>query len=186
MLERCSWYSSHPIYIRYHDHEWGRPVHDSQKLFEMLCLEGMQAGLSWLTILLRRENYRRAFHDFDPIKVAQMTEQDVERLMQDAGIIRNRLKINAIIKNARAYLQLTQKQDFNDFLWNFVEQKPILRTKGSIIPAETTQSQALSKALKKLGFTFVGPTICYAFMQAVGMVSDHEDGCGLNASLSVL
>ncbi len=176
---RCHWCTGHPAYIAYHDHEWGRPEYDSLKLFEMLCLEGMQAGLSWLTILLRRDNYRRAFHDFDPNKIAQMTGVDVARLMQDAGIIRNRLKVNAIIKNAQAYLQLTQTQDFSDFLWSLVDRKPIIRNRGSAILTETEQSRAMSKALKKLGFTFVGPTICYAFMQAVGMVNDHEDGCDL-------
>ena len=184
---RCSWCNTNPIYIAYHDNEWGRPERDSLKLFEMLCLEGMQAGLSWLTILLRRDNYQRAFHGFDPNKIAQMTENDVARLMQDAGIIRNRLKINAIIKNAHAYLQLTEAQEFSDFLWGFVEHQPVIRAKGSgAIPAETEVSKALSQALKKLGFTFVGPTICYAFMQAVGMVNDHEDDCAIDRAFEHL
>ncbi len=179
-MERCGWVSQDPLYIAYHDNEWGVPETDSKKLFEMICLEGQQAGLSWITVLKKRENYRACFHQFDPVKVAAMQEEDVERLVQDAGIIRHRGKIQAIIGNARAYLQMEQNgQPFVDFVWSFVNHQPQVTqaTTLSEIPTSTSASDALSKALKKRGFKFVGTTICYSFMQACGLVNDHVVGC---------
>ena len=179
-MERCGWVSQDPLYIAYHDNEWGVPETDSKKLFEMICLEGQQAGLSWITVLKKRENYRACFHQFDPVKVAAMQEEDVERLVQDAGIIRHRGKIQAIIGNARAYLQMEQNGDpFVDFVWSFVNHQPQVTqaTTLSEIPTSTSASDALSKALKKRGFKFVGTTICYSFMQACGLVNDHVVGC---------
>lgn len=179
-VKRCAWVSDDPIYIDYHDNEWGKPVHDSQHLFEMLCLEGMQAGLSWITILKRRETYRKAFANFDAKKIAKFNDAKIEKLMQDPGIIRHRLKIEAIIKNAKAYLAL-EKEGINlsDYLWEFVNGKPIVNQWKSMksVPVSTTESKNMAKALKKRGFTFVGETICYAFMQAVGMVNDHTVDC---------
>lgn len=179
-MERCGWVSQDPLYIAYHDNEWGVPETDSKKLFEMICLEGQQAGLSWNTVLKKRENYRACFHQFDPVKVAAMQEEDVERLVQDAGIIRHRGKIQAIIGNARAYLQMEQNgEPFVDFVWSFVNHQPQVTqaTTLSEIPTSTSASDALSKALKKRGFKFVGTTICYSFMQACGLVNDHVVGC---------
>ncbi|WGB61513.1 DNA-3-methyladenine glycosylase I [Escherichia coli] len=179
-MERCGWVSQNPLYIAYHDNEWGVPETDSKKLFEMICLEGQQAGLSWITVLKKRENYRACFHQFDPVKVAAMQEEDVERLVQDAGIIRHRGKIQAIIGNARAYLQMEQNgEPFVDFVWSFVNHQPQVTqaTTLSEIPTSTSASDALSKALKKRGFKFVGTTICYSFMQACGLVNDHVVGC---------
>lgn len=179
-MERCGWVSQDPLYIAYHDNEWGVPETDSKKLFEMICLEGQQAGLSWITVLKKRENYRACFHQFDPVKVAAMQEEDVERLVQDAGIIRHRGKIQAIIGNARAYLQMEQNgETFVDFVWSFVNHQPQVTqaTTLSEIPTSTSASDALSKALKKRGFKFVGTTICYSFMQACGLVNDHVVGC---------
>ncbi|MDV1286680.1 DNA-3-methyladenine glycosylase I [Escherichia coli] len=179
-MECCGWVSQDPLYIAYHDNEWGVPETDSKKLFEMICLEGQQAGLSWITVLKKRENYRACFHQFDPVKVAAMQEEDVERLVQDAGIIRHRGKIQAIIGNARAYLQMEQNgEPFVDFVWSFVNHQPQVTqaTTLSEIPTSTSASDALSKALKKRGFKFVGTTICYSFMQACGLVNDHVVGC---------
>ncbi|EFO4321483.1 DNA-3-methyladenine glycosylase I [Escherichia coli] len=179
-MERCGRVSQDPLYIAYHDNEWGVPETDSKKLFEMICLEGQQAGLSWITVLKKRENYRACFHQFDPVKVAAMQEEDVERLVQDAGIIRHRGKIQAIIGNARAYLQMEQNgEPFVDFVWSFVNHQPQVTqaTTLSEIPTSTSASDALSKALKKRGFKFVGTTICYSFMQACGLVNDHVVGC---------
>ncbi|EPV2038431.1 DNA-3-methyladenine glycosylase I [Escherichia coli] len=179
-MERCGWVSQDPLYIAYHDNEWGVPETDSKKLFEMICLEGQQAGLSWITVLKKRENYRACFHQFDPVKVAAMQEEDVERLVQDAGIIRHRGKIQAIIGNARAYLQMEQNgEPFVDFVWSFVNHQPQVTqaTTLSEISTSTSASDALSKALKKRGFKFVGTTICYSFMQACGLVNDHVVGC---------
>lgn len=179
-MERCGWVSQDPLYIAYHDNEWGVPETDSKKPFEMICLEGQQAGLSWITVLKKRENYRACFHQFDPVKVAAMQEEDVERLVQDAGIIRHRGKIQAIIGNARAYLQMEQNgEPFVDFVWSFVNHQPQVTqaTTLSEIPTSTSASDALSKALKKRGFKFVGTTICYSFMQACGLVNDHVVGC---------
>ncbi|EST11668.1 DNA-3-methyladenine glycosylase I [Sporolactobacillus laevolacticus] len=185
-VARCDWHTSDPIYLDYHDHEWGRPQYDSLKLFEMLCLEGMQAGLSWITILKRRENYREAFDRFDPVVIANYTEEKVEELMANAGIIRNRLKINAIVANAKAYLAIEKEQPFNHFIWSFVGDKPIIHqyTEIKAIPASSKESLQMSKTLKKKGFKFVGETICYAFMQATGMVNDHETNCFCYKELS--
>jgi len=177
--QRCSWVTQDEIYQRYHDEEWGRPEFESQALFAKLCLDGQQAGLSWLTILKKRDNYYRAFHDFNPRKIVLMSDDDVEKLMHDAGIIRSRLKILAIIKNARAYLKISQHQDFSEFLWSFVEQRTECNNfrHASEVPVSTDASKRMAKALKKNGFSFVGETICYAFMQAVGMVNDHTTDC---------
>lgn len=168
----------------YHDREWGRPVHDDRKLFEMLILEGAQAGLSWITILRKRENYRKAFHRFDARKVSRYTDAKVQSLLKNAGIVRNRLKIRAAITNAKAFLEI-QKEfgSFDDYIWQFVGGKPIVHRPRSLkqIPATTTESDAMSKDLKKRGFRFVGSTICYAFMQATGMVDDHLLGCFVKA-----
>ena len=178
MTTRCSWPSSE-LDIAYHDQEWGVPVHDDRVLFEFLTLEGAQAGLSWATILRKRENYRRAFAGFDPKKVARFTAARKKLLMKDEGIVRNRLKIDSTVTNARAFLAL-QKEfgSFDRYVWTFVDGKPLQnRRKGKDIPARTAQSDALSKDLQKRGFRFVGSTICYAFMQATGMVNDHLVGC---------
>jgi DNA-3-methyladenine glycosylase I len=186
MKNRCDWCGSDPLYRAYHDIEWGVPVHDDRRLFEMLILEGAQAGLSWLTILKKRENYRKAFHNFDPTKVAAYGPRDIERLLADPGIVRNRLKIEAAIKNARGVLQLQQQHGSLDaFLWRYVGGKPLQNARRALmeIPARTEQSDAMSKDLKKLGFNFVGSTICYAFMQAVGMVNDHVVGCYRHAEI---
>jgi len=177
---RCSWAGELPIYQNYHDHEWGRPVHDDRKLFEMLTLEGAQAGLSWITVLKKRENYRKAFDGFDPNIVACYNDAKVEELMNNEGIIRNRLKINAAIINAKLFLEL-QKQhgSFDKFIWQYVDNKPIIGHFEKIedIPAITPISDKISKDLKKMGFKFVGSTIIYAFMQATGMVNDHFTDC---------
>lgn len=179
-MQRCGWVSQDPLYIAYHDTEWGVPQRDNQELFEMICLEGQQAGLSWITVLKKRENYRYAFHHFDPVKVAAMTEADVERLVLDAGIIRHRGKIQAIIGNARAFLAMEANgESFNDFVWSFVDNTPIVTQAAELsgIATSTPASDALSKALKKRGFKFVGTTICYSFMQACGLVNDHVTHC---------
>ena len=179
-MQRCGWVSQDPLYIAYHDKEWGVPETDGNKLFEMICLEGQQAGLSWITVLKKRENYRHAFHHFDPEKVAAMTEEDVERLVLDAGIIRHRGKIQAIIGNARAFLTMAQNgESFSEFVWSFVDNQPQVTRAANLsdIPTSTPASDALSKALKKRGFKFVGTTICYSFMQACGLVNDHVTSC---------
>jgi len=177
---RCEWLTTDPEYIKYHDEEWGVPVHNDRKHFEFLILEGAQAGLSWATILKRRKGYKRAFHNFDPKKVAKMTQRDVTRLMKDIGIIRNRLKINSAINNAKAFLEI-QKEfgSFDTYVWKFVGGKPKKNTFKHLkeIPAVTPEAERLSKDLKKRGLNFVGPTIIYAHMQAVGMVNDHVVGC---------
>ena len=177
-MKRCSWPST-PLDIEYHDKEWGVPVHDDRVLFEFLVLEGAQAGLSWSTILNKRENYRRAFARFDPGKVARFTAQQKNKLMKDEGIVRNRLKIESTVSNAKAFLAV-QKEfgSFDRYVWQFVGGKPIVNArKGRDVPARTAESDAMSKDLKKRGFRFVGSTICYAFMQAVGMVNDHLVTC---------
>jgi DNA-3-methyladenine glycosylase I len=177
---RCQWCSSDPLYVAYHDNEWGVPVHDDRQLFEMLILEGAQAGLSWLTILRKRENYRRAFHGFDPHRIASYSNDDIQRLLLDAGIVRNRLKIEAAINNAIKTLEIIQTNgSFSSFLWRCVANTPRQNawTEVSKLPARTEQSDTMSKDLKKHGFKFVGSTICYAFMQSVGMVNDHIVGC---------
>ncbi|WLI78084.1 DNA-3-methyladenine glycosylase I [Kosakonia sp. H02] len=179
-MQRCGWVTQDPLYLAYHDNEWGVAQTDGKKLFEMICLEGQQAGLSWITVLKKRENYRNAFHQFDPERVAAMTTQDVEALVQNAGIIRHRGKIEAIIGNARAYLAMAQNgESFSDFVWGFVDNHPQVTQATTLgeIPTSTPASDALSKALKKRGFKFVGTTICYSFMQACGLVNDHITGC---------
>lgn len=179
-VNRCSWPSSSEIYIHYHDTEWGKPEFDSQKLFEKLCLEGQQAGLSWITVLKKRENYRRAFFGFDPHKIAQMRSEDIDRLMENLGLIRHRKKLEAIVKNAQAYLAMQAKgEDFSQFIWSFVGGKPLVNDVPDLtaIPTKTEVSKALSKALKKKGFVFVGETTCYAFMQSMGLVDDHLNDC---------
>ena len=174
--KRCRW-PRNPRAIRYHDREWGVPVHDDRVLFEFLVLEGAQAGLSWDTILAKREHYRKAFTGFDPAKVARFTAARVNALMKNPGIVRNRLKIESTVSNAKAFLAV-QKEfgSFDAYVWRFVGGKPVVR-RGRKVPASTPQSDALSRDLKKRGFRFVGTTIMYAFMQAVGMVNDHEAGC---------
>jgi DNA-3-methyladenine glycosylase I len=178
--KRCPWCLGSPEYVRYHDDEWGVPVHDDRVLFEFLILEGAQAGLAWSTILAKRENYRRAFDGFDAARVARYGARDVTRLMADAGIVRNRLKIRAAIENARAALAIAERHGSLDaYLWRFVDGAPLQHRRRSLrqVPARTSVSDALSKDLRGHGFRFVGSTICYAFMQAVGMVNDHLVTC---------
>jgi DNA-3-methyladenine glycosylase I len=178
-MQRCAWPSA-PLDVEYHDREWGVPVHDDRVLFEFLTLEGAQAGLSWSTILKKRANYRRAFADFDPARVARFTAARAERLLKDPGIVRNRLKVRSTIENARAFLRV-QKEfgSFDRYLWQFVGGAPRINRRKTLrdIPSRTPESDALSKDLLKRGFRFVGSTICYAFMQAVGMVNDHTVDC---------
>ena len=178
---RCAWVpAGDELYARYHDEEWGVPVHDERRLFEMLCLEGAQAGLSWRTILQRREGYRTLFAGFDPVKLARFRDDRMERILGDERIIRNRLKVYAVRGNARAFLALVEAEgSFDGYLWSFVGGAPIQRRRRSMrdVPAVTPEAVAMSKALKRWGFSFVGPTICYAFMQAVGLVNDHLVGC---------
>jgi DNA-3-methyladenine glycosylase I len=177
---RCGWCTSAPIYIAYHDEEWGRPQHDPVKLFEKICLEGQQAGLSWITVLKKRAHYRQRFFDFDPVKVAALTDEDLAELVTDAGLIRHIGKLSAIRDNAKAYLTLqAQGIDFASWLWGFVDHKIVDHRLASYRDgvAKTPQSTAMSKALKKAGFRFVGETTCYAMMQSVGMVNDHEIDC---------
>ena len=177
---RCDWVSKDPLYLRYHDEEWGVPVHDERRLFEFLILEGAQAGLSWLTILRKRENYRRAFARFDARKVAAFGPRDLRRLLADPGIVRNRLKLEAAIQNARAFLQVKKAAgSFDQFIWSFTDGKTIQNGWQTLkqVPAKTSEAERMSRALKQAGFRFVGPTICYAFMQAVGMVNDHVVEC---------
>jgi DNA-3-methyladenine glycosylase I len=180
MKKRCDWVGNDPLYIDYHDAEWGVPVHDDRTIFEFLILEGMQAGLSWLTILRKRENFRKAFDHFDPQKVARYKKKKIEQLLTNEGIIRNRKKIEAAVTNAQAFLTI-QKEfgTFNSYIWQFVGGKPIINHWHSSkqIPPRTTISDALSKDLIKRGFKFVGSTICYAYMQATGMVNDHLITC---------
>lgn len=181
--KRCSWCLKDDLYKKYHDEEWGRPQHDDVKLFEMLNLEGAQAGLSWYTVLVKRENYRKAFDNWDAKKIAKYTPAKVEKLMQNEGIIRNRLKIEGTIKNAKAFLAI-QKEfgTFDKYIWQFVNHKPMNNRRQSMgeVPAKTAISDAMSKDLLKRGFKFVGSTICYAYIQAVGMVNDHVADCWLS------
>jgi DNA-3-methyladenine glycosylase I len=177
MTKRCFWAAT-PLSIAYHDKEWGVPVHDDTRLFELLILEGAQAGLSWETILRKRDNYRAAFDSFNPAKVAKYDERKIAALMNDAGIIRNRLKINAAVTNAKAFLEVKKEfGSFDAYVWRFVDGKPLRRKRGQPIVATTPISDALSKDLLKRGFKFVGSTICYSFMQAVGLVNDHDATC---------
>jgi DNA-3-methyladenine glycosylase I len=179
-MNRCGWVNQDPLYIDYHDHEWGVPVYDDQLLFEYLNLEGAQAGLSWYTILKKRENYRKAFDNFDAKKIILYDEQKINELLQNEGIVRNKLKINAVITNARAFLKVLEEfGSFSGYIWSFVGGKPIHNHYKNLseVPATTDISDCLSKDLKKRGFKFVGSTICYAFMQATGMVNDHIESC---------
>jgi len=185
-VQRCAWVGSDPLYIEYHDREWGVPVHDDLLLFEFLVLEGAQAGLSWLTILRKREGYRKAFADFDPERVARFTPADVDRLLTDSGIVRNRLKVESAINNARAFLEVQQEfGSFDSYVWRFVDGETIQNRWLSIyeIPAKTAEAERLSIDLKRRGFRFVGPTIVYAHMQATGMVNDHTVECSRWAEL---
>ena len=180
-MTRCGWVNlDEPLYMQYHDEEWGTPCHDDQRLYEMLVLEGAQAGLSWLTVLKKRESYRAAFDQFDPEKVARYDDAKIAELMANPGIIRNRLKVNAAIQNAKAFLKVQQEfGTFDSYIWGFVGGKPKVNAWKGLgeIPPETDESRAMSKDLLKRGFKFVGPTICYAFMQATGMVNDHTVDC---------
>jgi DNA-3-methyladenine glycosylase I len=180
-VTRCDWAASDPLYVAYHDEEWGRPVRDDVRLFEKLCLEGFQAGLSWLTILRKRPAFRAAFAGFDPALVAAFDESDIERLLADAGIVRHRGKIEATINNARRYLELVEETgSLAEHVWSFApdEPRPAPKTMADV-PAQTEESRALSRDLKRRGWRFVGPTTCYAFMQAMGLVNDHLAGCDL-------
>ncbi len=187
-MKRCKWAGTADNYIKYHDNEWGVPSYDDRHLFEMLILEGAQAGLSWITILNKRDNYRNVYSGFDPEKVARFTKKKIESLLNDPGIVRNRLKVIASVENAKAFLRIQKEYgSFQEFIWRFVDKKPIINKFRSMqeIPTETAESRAMSKALKKCGFKFVGPTICYSFMQAVGMVNDHEVTCFRYKELSL-
>jgi DNA-3-methyladenine glycosylase I len=179
-LQRCAWAGSDPHYLAYHDEEWGVPVHDDRRHFEMLCLEGAQAGLSWITILRKRPNYRAAFDEFDPVLVAAYDEEKIAALLANPGIVRNRLKVRAFVRNAQAFLR-TQAEfgTFDAYIWRFTGGAPIVNHWQELreIPAQTAEAQAMSKDLARRGFTFVGPTICYAYMQACGMVNDHVISC---------
>ena len=180
MKTRCDWPGTDPLYLEYHDKEWGAPEHDDRKLFEMLILEGAQAGLSWITVLRKRENYRQAFDNFDAEKIAVYDQNKVQQLLSNEGIIRNRLKISAAIANAKACLNIKSEfSSFDSYIWQFVGGVPIRNTFKSLkeLPAKTKESEAMSKDLLKRGFKFAGPTVCYAFMQAVGMVNDHVITC---------
>ena len=179
---RCGWVSEDPLYQKYHDKEWGRPIRDDQALFELLTLEGCQAGLSWITVLRKREHYRKVYDGFDPRKIARYTPTKLKKLLEDPGIIRHKGKIEASVSNAKAYLAIVEHDGpggFSKFLWSFVGGKPKKNRPKTLkdVPARTPESDALSKALQKAGFKFVGSTICYAFMQASGMVDDHVAGC---------
>ncbi|MDN6319199.1 MAG: DNA-3-methyladenine glycosylase I [Marinobacter sp.] len=178
--ERCPWCGTDPLYVHYHDTVWGRPDYDDLELFEKLCLDGQQAGLSWITILRKRETYQAAYDYFDPEKIVRYDDNKIVELLANPGIVRNKLKVQSIIKNAKGYLDLQEKgSGFSSFLWSFVGDSPIQNSWRSIeeVPVTTAESEAMSRALKRAGFTFVGPTIVYAFMQAVGMVNDHLIAC---------
>ncbi|MCG8534558.1 MAG: DNA-3-methyladenine glycosylase I [Pseudomonadales bacterium] len=178
--KRCSWCGEDPLYQHYHDTEWGVPTFDDPTLFEFLILEGAQAGLSWITVLRKRENYRKAFNGFDPHKMARYSNKKIEKLLADPGIIRNRLKVESAVRNAKAFLTIQEQYgSFSEYIWQFVDGKAIQNKRKSLkdIPASTAQSDAMSKSLKKAGFNFVGSTICYAYMQSMGMVNDHVLDC---------
>jgi len=179
-MKRCWWAGEDPLYVAYHDHEWGVPCRDDAKLFEMLLLESAQAGLAWITILRKRENYRKAFSQFDPTKIARYGKRQKERLLANPGVVRNRLKIDSSIRNARVFLEIQREfGEFASFLWGFVDGKPIVNRfrRRDQIPASTPLSDAVSKELKRRGMNFVGSTICYAYMQSVGLVNDHLVDC---------
>jgi len=187
MLTRCKWAGTDPLYLRYHDTEWGVPLHDDRRLFEFLILEGAQAGLSWLTILKKRDHYRKAFDNFDPARVASYGSARVAALLGDAGIVRNRLKIEAAVQNAAAFRRVqTEFGSFDAYIWRFTGGRPVVNAwrKEAELPARSPESEAMSRNLKRRGFRFVGPTICYAFMQAVGMVNDHVVDCFRYGELS--
>jgi DNA-3-methyladenine glycosylase I len=186
MTTRCAWVNQDPLYIAYHDEEWGQPLHDERRLFEMLCLECAEAGLSWYLILKKRQNFRAAFDHFDPVKVAAYGPEKVEALLQDTGIVRSRAKIEAFIANAKAFLAIqAEVGSFDTYIWQFVEGQPIINHWPTVaeVPAETPQAQAMSQALKKRGFKFVGPKVCYAYMQSIGMVNDHTLDCFRHSEL---
>ena len=186
---RCAWVSEDPLYQHYHDLEWGVPCYDDRTLFEFLILEGAQAGLSWLTILRKRDNYRRLFNNFDAQRIAKYSPKKVESLLQDPGIVRNRLKVNSAVGNARAFLEIRSQQgNFADFIWQFVAGEPIQNRWPSIqdVPVSTAQSDQMARELKHRGFKFVGTTICYAYMQAVGMVNDHTSDCFRHRPVSAM
>lgn len=176
---RCTWPGQDPLYVAYHDQEWGVPVYDDRDLFEKLILDGFQAGLSWITILRKRDRFTQVFENFDPEKIVKFTPEKIEALMQDTGIVRNRLKIEGTVKNARGYLAIQEETGFSNYLWGFLDGEPLQNNYTSFkdIPAQTDLSKKISKDLKARGFTFVGPTIVYAFMQAVGMINDHTTDC---------
>jgi len=179
-VQRCAWAGSDPLYIAYHDEEWGVPLHDDRRLFEMLILEGAQAGLSWITILRKRAAYRKAFDNFDPQKVARYRQARIERLLANEGIVRNRLKVEGAVRNAKAFLEVQREfGTFDAYIWRFVGGHPIQNSRQTMkdVPPTTPESDAMSRDLKKRGFTFVGSTICYAFMQATGLVNDHVVDC---------
>ena len=185
--ERCGWAGTDPLYVRYHDEEWGVPLHDDRALFELLTLEGAQAGLAWITILRKREGYRSAFASFDARRIARFDRRRIAGVLSDPGIVRNRAKVEGVVKNARALPALVEEAGSLDrYLWSFVGGKPIQNRWSSMkeVPAETDESRALSRDLKRRGFTFVGPTICYAFMQAAGLVNDHLVGCFRHRALA--
>jgi DNA-3-methyladenine glycosylase I len=180
MLKRCAWAGTDPLYLAYHDGEWGVPLHDDSRLFEMLILEGAQAGLAWITILRKRDAYRRAFDRFDPARVARYNARKVESLLRNPGIVRNRLKVEGTVRNARAFLDVQAEHgSFDAYIWKFVDGRPRRNAWRAMkdVPPRTVESDGMSRDLKKRGFTFVGSTICYAFMQATGMVNDHIVGC---------
>jgi DNA-3-methyladenine glycosylase I len=186
-LTRCEWAGSDPLYIQYHDEEWGVPLHDDRKLFEFLVLEGAQAGLSWITILRKRKNYRRAFAGFDPQKVARFTPARIQKLLADPGIVRNRAKVESAVKGARLFLEVAAEfGSFDKYIWSFTAGRTICNRWRTLaeLPARTPEAEAMSRDLKKRGFKFVGPVICYAFMQAIGMVNDHVIGCFRHQELS--
>lgn len=186
-IVRCGWAGTDPLYVAYHDDEWGVPVHDDRELFDRLMLEGFQAGLSWITILRKREAFHRAFDGWNPDVIARYGEEDIARLMADPGIVRNRLKVNGAVRNARAYLAIREGgESFSELLWSFVDGKPIVNQPERLadVPASTPAAAAMSKELKRRGFTFVGPTICYAFMQSAGLVDDHLVSCHRKASVT--
>jgi len=180
MTEPCPWCGDDELYRDYHNNVWGRPRRESKDLFAKLCLDGQQAGLSWITILRKEKTYYEAYDDFEPKKIVQYDQNKIDTLLQNSGIVRNKLKVQSVIKNAKGYLAIEENEGkFSDFIWSFVNGKPIQNSWNTMadIPVSTPESEAMSKALKKRGFTFVGPTICYAFMQAVGMVNDHIKNC---------
>ncbi|MBK9167393.1 MAG: DNA-3-methyladenine glycosylase I [Bryobacterales bacterium] len=185
-VERCPWCGTDPLYVSYHDEEWGVPLHDDRALFELLVLEGAQAGLSWYTVLRKREHYRKVFDNFDAAKIARYSSERIERLLADPGIVRNRAKVTGTVASAKAFLAVAAESgSFNRFVWQFTGGRTIHNTWRTLgeVPAETAESRAMSKELRRQGFTFVGPTICYAFMQAAGMVNDHLVSCFRHAAV---